>query len=575
MILAKPNYALILLFIASLVGCSGIPAPEKKLISAIQFEDAYIAECVKNSAARQNATFVHELKQLDCTGERFSSDDAGPRGYARSTRGLEELTALEALQLGGNWLAALDFSKFPQLKLVSVSYNLFQVLDFSKNSQLEALDISCNPFSKLALPSSGKLQVLRANLSRYAGLASCGHVPPADVAANLIDINSGLPISEQSYFKPTAEWLNLANQTGLQELYLENRGLTELSLHTLPKLNYLRVLAIADNALSNLDLTNLHELQSFQATNSQLETIKFALPSKLTSLWLKGTHIDNVTLQQINTMPELTQLDLTANKQLTIAPAMTKLTQFTIDGDRDWDGADFTALPALQYLSMASGTGTLFNPEKLSAPKLISLSLGKIANQSLTLSPLDSLEQLTVWGGEIKAIDIANLNALKTLQVSSFSGKTFNVSHSSSIRSLSIESKTLAQNGLAIPAQLSELNLKGMVWDALDATGLANIEKLSLSDLTLNKLELSQLNRLNNLSLYRLPNLLALDLSPLANSLNRLTLWDNAIAQLDAVEFQQPILATFFRCRFNDESRTNIERLTKTRVYMIDDVLPF
>ncbi|HRH76778.1 MAG TPA: hypothetical protein PK129_05455, partial [Cellvibrionaceae bacterium] len=69
--------------------------------------------------------------------------------------------------------------------------------------------------------------------------------------------------------------------------------------------------------------------------------------------------------------------------------------------------------------------------------------------------------------------------------------------------------------------------------------------------------------------------LLALDLSPLANSLNRLTLWDNAIAQLDAVEFQQPILATFFRCRFNDESRTNIERLTKTRVYMIDDVLPF
>ena len=575
MIFAKPTQALFILFLASLTGCSGNPTPEKKLISSIEFEDAYIAECVKNSASSQNATFVHELKRLDCTGERFSGDDFGPRGYARSTKGLEAFTGLEVLSLDGNWLSALDFSKFPQLSKVSIGYNLFQNLDFSKNPQLESLDVSCNPISKLVLPTSGKLQELEANLALYAGRPVCGHIPPAEVTTNLIDVNTNLPINDQSYLKPVAFWLNLANQTGLQQLYLKNRGLTELSLNTMPPQNSLHVLDVADNALVNLDLGNLPELQSFDATNTTLETIKFAQPSKLTSLRLSGTNIDNTTLQQINAMPELTQLYLTANKHLTLAPAMTKLTQLTLDGDRDWDGADFTALPALQELSLEGGTGTLSNPEKLSAPQLKRLSLGKVANQSLTLSHLDSLEVLSAWGGEIKAIDIGKLNALKTLQISSFTGISLNVSSSINLRSLSINSHTLAQNGLTIPYQVTQLDLSGMVWDTLETTGLSNIEQLTLTNLALNKLDLSELTNLNRLGLYRLANLRELDLTPLANSLKYLTLWDNAIVQLNAVSFHQAIAATFYNCRFNDESRTNIERLTNTRVYMFGEQPPF
>jgi Leucine-rich repeat (LRR) protein len=575
MILAKPTHPLIILFLASLTGCSGNPTPEKTLISAHEFKDSYIAKCVKDSAASQNATYVHELKWLDCRGERLSADDFGPRGYASSTQGLEALTALESLSLDGNWLATLDFSKFLQLREVSIGYNLFQTLDFSKNSQLESLEISCNPISKLALPTSGKLQELQANLSIYAGRPVCGHLPPAEVTSNLIDINTNQPINDQSYLKPVALWLNLAKQTGLQKINLNSRGLTDLSLDTLPKQNKVRELGIADNALDNLDISNLPELQSFDATKAQLKNIKFANPSKLTSLRLNGNSIDNTTLQQINTLPELTQLYMTANKQLTLAPAMAKLTQLTLDGDRDWDGADFTALPALQELSMEMGTGSLSNTDKLSAPQLKSLSLGKVANQTLTLSHLDSLEVLSAWGGEIKAIDIGKLNALKTLRISSFTGNSLNLSSSANLRSLSITSKTLAQNGLTIPYQLTQLDLSGMVWNTLETTGLSNIEQLTLTNVALNKLDLSDLTNLNRLGLYRLANLRELDLTPLASSLTYLTLWDNAIEQLNAVSFHQPIAATFYSCRFNNESRTNIERLTNTRVYMFGEELPF
>ncbi|MEY4590988.1 MAG: hypothetical protein RL497_3064 [Pseudomonadota bacterium] len=553
--------------LATLAGCTGT---SKQLISDIKFEDAYIAECVKNNASSQKATYVDELKQLICPGERISQGDVGPSGYARSTKGLEELTALEFLWLGGNWLTALDFSRFPHLANLSIEYNLFQALDLSKNSALVGLDISCNPISKLVLPSSGKLQSFKANLARYAGRPVCFDAPPPDVIPTHIEINSGQPINDQSYLKPTAEWLNLANQSGLKELHLENRGLTEFSLKTLPAQNQLHILAIPDNALVNLDLGNAPQLQYLDATNNPLESIKFLSRNKLVSLKLKNSNIDNSTLQEINAMPALTELFLTANKQLTVAPAIAKLTQLTLDGNRDWDGADFTALPSLETLSMSAGTGMIFNSEKLSMPKLKTLELGKIANQSLTLDALDSLENLSVWGGDVKEIDVTKLKNIKSLSVSQFTGKTFDISSTSTLHSLFLSSKTLASNGLKIPYQLTELSLNGMTWDNLETGGLININKLELTDMSLKKLDLSQLGNLKNLSLYKLHDLLALDLTPLANELKALTLWDNGIVELKAIEFQRLSYAAFNHSRFNEESRINIERLTNARVYMFD-----
>jgi trimeric autotransporter adhesin len=276
-------------------------------------------------------------------------------------------------------------------------------------------------------------------------------------------------------------------------------------------------------------------------------------------------------MQEINAMSELTALYLTANKQLTVSPAMAKLTKLTLDGTRDWDGAEFTALPSLEDLSI-SADGTLSNPEKLAMPKLKTLDLGKIANQSLKLSALDSLEDLSVWRGDIKEIDLSKLNAIKSLNISNFTGKIFNISRSTTLRSLSLSSKTLTVDGLKTPYQLTELSLDGMNWNSLETGGLTNLNKLSLTNMSLKKLDLSLLTHLNNLSLYRLHDLLELDLTPLINMSGSLTLSDNGIVNLTAIGFAHLSSAWFELSRFNEESRINIERQTKAHVYMFNDV---
>ena len=111
---------------------TNLSRPVERHISAINFPDDALADCVANT----EVIYVNELTNLSCFLQGVTD-----------TTGLEELTALVDLDLSGNQLTSIDISANTALQSLNLSNNQLATLDASENQLLSSIDITDNDIS--------------------------------------------------------------------------------------------------------------------------------------------------------------------------------------------------------------------------------------------------------------------------------------------------------------------------------------------------------------------------------------------------------------------------------------------
>lgn len=312
-----------------------------------------------------------------------------------------ELVNLTNLNLGNNQLQDISISsEFVNLKKIYLNNNILTSFDISASvlSQITELYLNDNRLTAINIDGLANLTVLdmkhnQLSTVTLANLPNCT-ITLGDVAS----VKYGNSTFDNITLDATLETLNLTNTHCIDHYWLSlmNNNLRNLSLtsFTSVKEAYLH-----NNKISKLDISDLPELTTLDASNNELSTIP-ALTEvpKLTKLDLGNNKLVNIS--NIEKLTELTELNLNNNLlvDVTISNILLKLTRLYL------------------FTSSTLKTVTISN-----LPKLSFLDNTTIVNNSvteITLNNLPSLGDRLVFNcSELTRIRVFNLNLLKGLGV--------------------------------------------------------------------------------------------------------------------------------------------------------------
>lgn len=109
-------------------------------ISALVFADSALAQCVNQAAQTNNWLSINEVTHLDCSSRNISS-----------ALGIENLIALESLDLSTNVLVNINMSQLSELRELDLANNQLQSIDFSNNPLLESVSLQNNNLSNATI----------------------------------------------------------------------------------------------------------------------------------------------------------------------------------------------------------------------------------------------------------------------------------------------------------------------------------------------------------------------------------------------------------------------------------------
>ena len=250
------------------------------LVSDIELPDPALMQCLHEQAARNGWVAVDQVTALDCVNKGI-----------RSAAGLQQLTALQQLNLADNEIDSIGTPQLPPS---------LQVLSLASNRLHDIGIIS-------PLPELRELDVANNRLTRLAGFDQFPQLEALNLANN--DLDNGYELEQ------------LLSQTVL-----------------LKRLN-LAGIWLADTPITSW-LPSLMQLQELDLSRTGLADPYFPLLPELRVLRLAGT--SNVDLVRIAALPQLKALDLSDTGLLDIGPLMslTQLEELRLSGN--------TALPVHQ-----------------------------------------------------------------------------------------------------------------------------------------------------------------------------------------------------------------------------------
>jgi hypothetical protein len=207
---------------------------------------------------------------------------------------LSKNTLITDINCDNNQITAMDLSALTKLAYFSAMSNKFTSLDFSKNKVVKGVDLSFNYNLKTVnLSEASILDLLK-------------------LSSTLVDINS----------------VSLPGTVPLRVLYIDNTGISNLTLTRFPDLTYLNLnknkfsnYTISHAKLSQLEISNNSEMKSLDVTGCPLLTSLYCNNGVLESLYLPQTsplrylylYDQNIQGLDVSNLTALKNLDLRKN----------------------------------------------------------------------------------------------------------------------------------------------------------------------------------------------------------------------------------------------------------------------
>lgn len=455
------------------------------------------------------------LKTLDLSGS----------GVLPSLSVLPRMESLISLDISGNSLADLNDlgKKCPFLESLTITDASIQdASGLSSCTSLKILDLSRTAVSDLSFLSqmtgltsftqNGVLVTDYASLTKtaqlsYLSLSSCGisdlswlsgfkNLTELDLSRNMItDMSAVLGIASIQKVNLSENGLTSFTLTEfwsqVTDLNLSKNAITSFSVDATCGDCTLKVLDLSENQISSFSLDTAVPLESLNLSSNALTS--FVLKSDtLCTLSLTNNNLSSLTLD----IPTLATLNLA--------------------GEHAFASLSLN-LPSLTMLDL-SKPFTSVSDVLCFFPQLETLSVHLSGISSQSISSLQKLKTLTVIGGDDAVL--ASLGTIATLESLTVISSDMEVPHISNLPQL----KTLVFRGCNELSDLSQLS------------DLPALEVLSVTSGNLQTPVLTDLPRLNYL-VFADCNLVSLASLPELPSLERLSLKDNALAQIEVFGF--------------------------------------
>ncbi len=405
---------------------------------------------------------------------------------------------------------------FEALTVLFVEFNELTSLDVSNLVNLEELYVSTNQLTSIDVSNL-------ENLTRFYGRFN--------------DFES----------------LDFTSNTLLYELNVENNNtLTSLDISGNVLLDFVD---ISDCAVSNLDLSQLTQLTSFDATNNTLESIDLSNNSLLFEVYLSNNPVGSIDLSNQSALEyfeainaELTSLnfqngnneniqyfDITNNPNLTcilVDDVTQDFTNWSKDNDAFYSDIDcrYTAIPDANFETRLNTLGyddflgdgqvptalienvtslTISGPsvsDMTGIEDFIALRTLNAISQNFTtidLSNLTDLEVLRIGSDVLEEVDVSNNVNLKEIDLAPNSGigilESLDLSNNTVLEIVDVENNNLESITFADSyPDLSELNLGYNELTTLDLSGMPNISLFSARNNNLTYLNLKNRSQLIN-----------------------------------------------------------------------------
>ena len=382
----------------------------------------------------------------------------------KNANGIEKLTSLSYLYLGGSQLTELDVSKNTALTKLDVSHNKLTELDVSKNTALTHLNVSFNKLTELDVSKNTALISLDVQSNQLTNL---------DVSKN-----TALTHLNVSFNKLTE--LDVSKNTALISLDVQSNQLTNLDVSKNKLLKNNRkwdineesysYFDVSDNQLINLNLGDNKNITGLDVSGNQLPSLDVSKNVMLTFLSVGNNELTSIDVSKNTALTgldvshnKLTELDVSKNTALTyLDVTLNKLTKLDVSNN--------TALTKLyasdiQLTNLDVSNNTALTKLDVSHNKLTELDVSK--NTALTY--------LDVSFNKLTELDVSKNTALTKLYVQGnqlttslviYKGKSINLENGN-------EFIKLAEGKTSILTKLSSYN-KGVVIDGSNI----NIDKI-------------------------------------------------------------------------------------------------
>ena len=392
------------------------------------FTDDNFYKCVVDAYNSENKTSLPyttnlsdsqlgSIKKLSCNGYYKSDEEK-----IKNTNGLEKLTALTYLSVGGNQLTELDVSNNTALTYLNVTTNQLTSLNVSSNTALTYLSVSKNHLTELDVSNNIALIDLEAAGNQLTEL---------DVSKNTA--LTYLYVSENNLTS-----LDFSKNVALKKLYVSENNLTSLDVSKNTALTYL---SVSKNHLTELDVSNNIALTYLSVNANQLTSLNVSNNTALTYLsvsknQLTGLDVSkNTTLQELYVgLNQLIELDINNN---------TSLTQLQLDCNQLTE-LDVSKNTALTYLYVSENNLTSLDFSKNVALKKLYVSENNLT--SLDVSKNTALTYLSVSKNHLTELDVSNNIALIDLEAAGNQLTELDVSKNTALIDLYVHNNTFVTN---------------------------------------------------------------------------------------------------------------------------------
>lgn len=513
-----------------LMGCIK-PAPEK--VSDIHFSDARFMECVLNTGIDN----VDEITRLDC-----------PMMDIKHANEIKYFSQLSYIDLSANEITTLDFSLNEKLQHINVSGMIIESLKFGVLKHLKHLNfgslLSNDLITKIDLESQfpNLEEIIVISLERDAELTlSIKHdnikliniisfgllqenvklilkidaplLTKLDLDVRGLDelkLKNVNKLEILSVINSRLTSLSLIGLENLKTVFLNNNKLNTLSVDNLPSL---KILNVSHNELISLDATTLPELKELNASHNQLKSIEFQPQSKVTFISINNNKFESFDFEKL---PNITHFSLKNNKLPRVEDAITNshfLTCITNDGEYSY---------LLEIVSIYCLLPTYLNSLNLSGMiSLTSIVLSdlNIKSGKLDLSSLKNLKYLDIKSRRhtISKLILPSKSKVEIIIFRELGLKTLTIPHLPKLKELTIYSDKLERFSLPPLPSLEHITLDGFSLTEFKMKSQPKLVEILFSNsgikvqtiknmLSLKKITLHN-TQLEELYLYGLPNL--------------------------------------------------------------------
>ena len=357
----------------------------------------------------------------------------------KNANGIEKLTSLSYLYLGGSQLTELDVSKNTALTKLDVSHNKLTELDVSKNTALTHLNVSFNKLTELDVSKNTALISLDVQSNQLTNL---------DVSKN-----TALTHLNVSFNKLTE--LDVSKNTALISLDVQSNQLTNLDVSKNKLLKNNRKWDINEESYSYFDVSD-----------NQLINLNLGDNKNITGLDVSGN--------------QLPSLDVSKNVMLT----------FLSVGNNELTSIDVSKNTALTHLNVSFNKLTELDVSKNTA--LIGLNVSYNELTSIDVSKNTALTGLDVSYNELTSIDVSKNTALTGLDVSHNKLTELDVSKNTALTYLDVTLNKLTKLDVSNNTALTKLYASDIQLTNLDVSNNTALTKLDVSHNKLTELDVSK-----------------------------------------------------------------------------------